>query len=70
MAVVWDDKNAVMVPGKQMVTLGTVVNFERKNVDAIDPVDNYLKRQSTFQFATNMTVADLRGGGRLPGRLR
>ena len=67
-AVVWDDAKSVMVPGKRVVTLGTVINFTDQKVDAIDPIEMSVRRQKEFQYATNLAVADIRGGKKLPTR--
>lgn len=61
MALVWDKKKAMDVPGHVPAARGTVLNFN-KNVEAIDPEKMALKKLENYSFKTDNVVLDIRGG--------
>lgn len=66
MALVWDEREAVWVPGvADELNLGSIVDFA-KNVWVMDPLTLNPRRLSAYPFDTGYTVADVYGGEILP----
>lgn len=61
MALVWDEKKAMDVPGTVLAGRGSVLNF-KSTVEAIDVANSVLKKLPDYEFQTNNIVLDLRGG--------
>jgi hypothetical protein len=61
MALVWDERKAMDVPGTTLAGRGSVLNFT-SDVEAIDVAAGVLKKLDKYQFETDSIVLDLRGG--------
>jgi hypothetical protein len=61
MALVWDEKQAMDVPGTVLAGRGSVLNF-KSTVEAIDVANSVLKKLPDYEFQTDNIVLDLRGG--------
>ena len=61
MALVWDDEEALDVPGIVEAPRGKVVNFT-SDTEAIDPSANGLRKITGKKFETGSIVLDIRGG--------
>jgi hypothetical protein len=64
-AVAWNPKLAVDVPGMIDVLRGTVLNFAT-DAAIVHPVTKVYKELKDFKFRTNCVVLDFRGGEDLP----
>jgi hypothetical protein len=64
-AVAWNSRLAVDVPGVMDVLRGTVLNFTT-DASIVHPVTKVYKELKDFAFNTNCVVLDFRGGENLP----
>ena len=65
--VVWHDGLAIDVATEAKTVRGSVLNFNKKQFDVLDPVSLVIKLLKSYDFQSQFLVADVRGGEDLPG---